>query len=200
MTTAILLAAGESKRMGKIDKRFLLYKDEWLVSHTIQQLKESELEELVIVRNGINDFGLTIWGCGDCRVVINADYKRGMTTSIQKGVNACPPSTLGYMICLADQPLLTAEEYNLLLRTFEIAYLENPDTIVVPFFRGQKGNPVIFSASYQSDILAHTQMDGCKEIIQQNMQHVVKVQMPTNHTLIDIDTPEAYEQLLKEGA
>ena len=80
------------------------------------------------------------------------------------------------------------------------AYLENPNAIVVPYFNGQKGNPAIFSTQYQADILAHEQMDGCKAIIQQNQQHVVKVNMPTNHTLVDIDTPKAYEELLQQEA
>jgi len=101
------------------------------------------------------------------------------------------------MICLADQPLITTEEYNQIIEAFEMAYQTNPKCIVVPFFEGKKGNPVIFSNYYREAILSHQAPEGCKGIIQANQKHIVKIDMPTNHILTDIDTPKDYEQLLE---
>jgi len=101
------------------------------------------------------------------------------------------------MICLADQPLMTTEDYNRIIEAFEHSYASNEKCIVVPFFEGKKGNPVIFSQYYHEAILNHKNSEGCREIIQANKAHIVKINMPNDHILRDVDTPEDYEKLKK---
>ena len=119
-----------------------------------------------------------------------------MTNSIQAGVGVASDKSSGYMICLADQPLMKAADYNEIIERFEVLVKHDPKSIVVPFYNGKKGNPVIFSAIHRDDILNHKEMEGCKEIVQLNKEHVYQVEMSHDHILQDVDTPEDYDRLL----
>jgi molybdenum cofactor cytidylyltransferase len=99
------------------------------------------------------------------------------------------------MIYLADQPLLEPGEVNFLIRAFAEAGAHNKN-IVVPFFRGQRGNPVIVAASYQSSVLAIAGETGCRRVIKQHPDQVHTVEMETDHVVRDVDTMEQYERLL----
>jgi molybdenum cofactor cytidylyltransferase len=101
------------------------------------------------------------------------------------------------MICLSDLPLIESEELNYLIQAFEKVLKENNRSIVVPAFDGQRGNPVIFSASYKVDILDYKELTGCKGVVKQNSDHVLEVEMGTDHVLKDMDTVEDYEKIRK---
>lgn len=195
MITAILLAAGESKRMGDTDKRFLLYKGKPLINHVTLNLWHSKQSQLVIVIENNDNKLLNQEKSEHIKVVVNSDYQEGMTTSIQAGVAAASEKATGYMICLADQPLISTEAYNRIIEAFENTHLSDEKCIIIPFFREKKGNPVIFSKHYREAILEHKSMEGCKGIIQINKQHIVKIEMPNDHILKDVDTREDYEKL-----
>ncbi len=100
------------------------------------------------------------------------------------------------MICLGDMPRITTEEYNHLITKFSDRLNTNPKAILLPFYKGQKGNPVIFSSVYRYDILKHREMEGCKVIVQSNSSHLIRVDMDSDNVLLDVDTPESYQTLL----
>lgn len=195
MVSAILLAAGESKRMGEQDKLFLKYNGDWLINHTMRSLWNSKKSELIIVMQNDDNKLLDGKSNKEIKVVVNPDYKKGMTTSIQAGVSAASTFATGFMICLADQPLMTKEDYNEIIERFELLVKHDGKSIVVPMYEGKKGNPVIFSSAYRDAILAHQDMEGCKDIVQSHKQHVYRVDMGTDHVLRDVDTPEDYKGL-----
>ena len=196
MVSAILLAAGESKRMGEQDKLFLKYKGNWIVNHVMQNLWASKKSELVIVMNNNDNNLLNGERSEEIQVVVNPNYKKGMTTSIQAGVKAASDKAAGYMICLADQPLMKKEDYNEIIERFELLIKHDVKSIVVPMHNGIEGNPVIFSSAYRDAILNHQDMEGCKQIVQNNKQHVYRLEMSNDHVLRDVDTPEDYERLV----
>lgn len=188
--SAIVLAAGLSRRMGKDNKMGLLFQGKPIVHHVIDQLKDSEAFELIIVTSEVS-MGLF----PERKVVLNEYYENGMTSSIQVGLQATSSETEGYMICLGDQPLIKTAYYNQIIKGFEENLRRDPNAIVIPSFEGQKGNPVIFSTSYHKAILSHPEPEGCKGIIQQNGTHVYRVELDSNSILRDIDTPSDYEQI-----
>ena len=196
MVSAILLAAGESKRMGEQDKLFLKYKGTWIVNHVMKNLWASSQSELVIVMNNNDNELLNGQRSKDIQVVVNPDYKKGMTTSIKAGVKAASYSAAGFMICLADQPLMEKQDYDEIIERFELLVKHDAKAIIVPMYNSMKGNPVIFSSIHRDAILAHQDMEGCKEIIQSNKQHVYRLKMYNDHILRDVDTPEDYEGLV----
>jgi CTP:molybdopterin cytidylyltransferase MocA len=65
-------------------------------------------------------------------------------------------------------------------------------------YNNEKGNPVVFSSSYKEEILKHTDMEGCKTIVQSNNQHIQWLDMETDHVLQDLDYPEDYKKIINE--
>jgi len=130
------------------------------------------------------------------RFTFNADYRRGMASSIHAGLTALSPAAQAVMITLADQPLLETEELNFLIAEFSRAAEKS---IGVPTFNGQRGNPVIFDLRYRDEILALQGDVGCKSILIRHPEAVLEVAMPTGSMLEDADTPEAYARILNRG-
>jgi molybdenum cofactor cytidylyltransferase len=98
------------------------------------------------------------------------------------------------MIYLADQPLLEPEDVKRLIGAFADAR-EQGKSIVVPFFHGQRGNPVILDSSYKEAILEVVGEVGCKRVIKRNPDKVLVVEMETDHVVRDVDRIEDYEGL-----
>ena len=195
MISAILLAAGESKRMGAQNKLLLPFQSKPLVVHMIEQLKQSDASEVLIVLGHQADELFRLLVDYSPYLVLNPDFQKGMTTSIQAGVSAASHKANGYMICLSDLPLITTAAYNQLIQTFEEKHKTNPELILQPERAGKRGNPVIFSAHYRSQILQHPHMEGCKQIIQANPQHLRTLPVQSDHFFRDMDTPGDYKEL-----
>jgi molybdenum cofactor cytidylyltransferase len=193
MFSAILLAAGSSRRMGNANKLLLPYRDKTILAITAGQILASGIDELIVVtghepaaiREALRDLPVTI--------THNPLYEEGMTTSIQAGIRIARGE--GYMICLSDMVLITSEEYASLRHAFKEHYPSDDQCIIQPEYEGEKGNPVIFSSAYRSAILQHPEKEGCKQILRSNATHIVPVSMLTDHILRDIDTPDEYQSL-----
>jgi molybdenum cofactor cytidylyltransferase len=197
MLSAIVPAAGMSTRLGR-NKLLLPFKGQPLIAHAIDTLVASDVGEIIVVlgheavqvRGAIANKGV--------RFVENPDYRLGLSTSVRAGFAAVPVQTTGIMIYLADQPLLEAGEVDFLIRAFAEAGKASK-SIVVPFFRGQRGNPVIVKATYKASLLAITADTGCRRLIKQNPDQVLAVEMETDHVVRDIDTIEAYDRLVADS-
>jgi molybdenum cofactor cytidylyltransferase len=192
---AILLAAGISSRMGSQNKLSLKIGGDSMFAHALTELRNSDVDEIIIVTNEKNLIVVEPHISPDDHIVLNPDFALGLTTSIQKGVMAVSAEVQGYMICMSDQPLLQAEHYNQLLNAFQHAYQADQACMAVPYYQGMKGNPVVFAASYQKEILAHNAMNGCKDIIRRHAAHRVQVHMKSDAVIRDVDTPEDYDLL-----
>lgn len=182
--------------MGKVNKLLLQYKGKTIIETTLENILASGISEVVVVtgheaekvKAAIQHLSITI--------IHNRDFEKGMTTSIQRGIEHAKEG--GYMICLADMFMITADEYALLRRTFEENFCSNVKYIYVPRYKNEKGNPVIFSPYYKDAILEHKEMEGCKAIVQANKENIFWVDMPTDHVLQDMDYYEDYEKLNRE--
>lgn len=194
--SAIILAAGLSRRMGKENKLFLEFKGKALVEWVIEKVKASIVDEIILVTSELSNDTLNAFANEKVKVVDNPDYKIGMTTSIQKGVATASENSKGYMVCLGDQPLIEISDYNLIINSFKNSYPKNSQLITVPSFESKKGNPVIFSSFYKEQILAHQEPEGCRKIIQNHKDNVSKINIKSPFILQDIDTKEEYEKLL----
>ncbi|TRX51596.1 nucleotidyltransferase family protein [Fulvivirga sp. M361] len=192
--TAIVLSAGRSLRMGDENKLFLPFQGATIIATVIDNLMKSDINDIIIVTSDFSKDKLLPYQNGRIQIVENTEYQKGMTTSIQKGVHSAT-NAAGYMICLGDQPFITPDTYNLLIKVFHKHYAQNSKKIIVPFYKKEKGNPVIFSSHYKKTILAHREPEGCKEIVQDNQRHIIRVQINTEEILKDIDTLEDYENI-----
>jgi molybdenum cofactor cytidylyltransferase len=193
MIAAIVPAAGMSTRMGR-NKLLLAFRGKPLIARAVDTLLESEIDEIVVVLGHEADRVRETLQGKQVTIVENFDYRQGMSTSIRVGLGAVSSGARAIMIYLPDQPLLEPEDVNRLIRAFAEAR-EHNKSIVVPFFRGQRGNPVILDASLIGAILEVVGEVGCKRVIKRNPDKMLMVEMGTDHVVRDVDTMEEYEGL-----
>jgi len=194
MVSAVLLAAGSSTRMGGVNKLLLPWKSSTVIGHTILQLLASGAGELIVVTGyqheevvkAIDEYPVT--------VVHNPMHASGMTGSIQAGVAAAAGDA--YMICLGDLPSIDATEYHKLVMRANALEQQPERFIILPRYKNEKANPVIFSSYFRRAILDHKEPEGCRGIVAANQQYVHWVEMESDHVLRDIDSTTDYQNLL----
>lgn len=196
MVSVIVLAAGLSKRMGVANKLLLPYHNKTIIEITVENIIASGIQEIVVVTGHEHEKVEQAIQHMPVKLIFNPDYEKGMTTSIQAGIRHATGN--GCMICLADMYSITSSEYSFLANEFGKVFLQNSKCICVPRFNNEKGNPVIFSSAYKDAILQHTDMEGCKSIVQANKENIYWIEMKTDHILQDLDYPEDYKKLSKE--
>lgn len=194
MLSAIILSAGSSKRMEGENKLLLPFFGATIIEYVVKNILAAGITEVIIVTGFENEKIETALKNYPVQCVHNPNHEKGMTTSIQVGVSVCNGD--GYMICLGDMVAITANEYAMLKDQFEILFAINASCICIPVYNSKRGNPVIFSATYRDEILAHTEMEGCKKIVQSNQQNVYEVVLPFDHILQDIDYKSDYKKLV----
>jgi molybdenum cofactor cytidylyltransferase len=189
--TSIILAAGVSSRMGVINKTLLPFAGKSIIETTVDAVINSVTDEVIVVLGFESAKVRAVLAGRAVRFVENDNYTSGMTSSIQSGVQAANPGSDGYLICLSDMPLLTSDDYNLIMGQLK------PEIrcIVKPFFQGEGGNPVLFSAHFKEAILQHQQAEGCRGLVQANKEFVISVEFDNNRILSDIDTSGDYSTL-----
>lgn len=185
----VLLAAGESRRMGSTNKMTLSIGGPSLLRHAAEVLCSSRLAEIVaVVGYAAPEAERQLAGLPRVRTVRNADYVQGQMSSVQCGLQSLSRSYEGIMICLGDQPLLTAHDVDSLIDTF-LGQERRP--ILVPTYQGRRGNPIVLSAMHQATILADgTANFGCRRLIERHPQWITTVEMADDHVVFDVDTPE----------
>jgi molybdenum cofactor cytidylyltransferase len=194
MLSAIVLAAGMSTRMGQ-NKLLLGFKDKPLIAHAVDTLLASEIDEVIVVLGHEADKVQEKLRGKQVRLIQNPDYREGLSTSVRAGVNAVSSQAAGIMVYLADQPLLEPADANRILRAFTHAK-EVGKSIVVPFFDGQRGNPVLLDSLYREAILGVVGDVGCKGVIRRYPDQVFVVEMENDHVVRDVDNMEEYEGVL----
>jgi molybdenum cofactor cytidylyltransferase len=194
MTGAIVPAAGLSSRMGR-NKLLMRFREKSLVERAVDTLVASDVDEIVVVLGYEADQVRDLLEGKGVKFVYNANFHQGLSTSVRAGIAAVSNAPDAIMIYLADQPLLEPREINQLIRSFEDAK-KSGKSIVVPFFAGQRGNPVILAASYREAVLDIAGDVGCRRIIRKHPEAVYSVEMETDHVIRDVDTPEDFARMV----
>ncbi|HKF57318.1 MAG TPA: nucleotidyltransferase family protein [Blastocatellia bacterium] len=194
MISAIVPAAGMSTRMGSQNKLLLPINGKTLIERTVDTLIGSNIDETIVVVGHQGELVKAALTGKDIVIVENPNYKEGMASSIRAGVAAATPGAGALLICLADQPLLEPADLNRITSAMVDAKACGK-SIVVPFFKGQRGNPVILDAIYRNAMIDVVGDIGCKKIIKQHPDEVYAVEMETDHVVRDIDTIEEYRNL-----
>ena len=187
--SAIVLAAGQSRRMGAMNKLHLPVNGEALLRRTVKTLQASELEEIVVVLGHQSQLAHTLLEGLAVRSVYNERYLSGQMSSVHCGLAALKKKNAGIMIALGDQPAITVEEINFLINSFRE---RSTGEVVIPTFQGARGNPIVISEQSRSDILRGKRDLGCRKFIEKNPGLVEMVEMPSSGVIIDLDTPLDY--------
>lgn len=190
MVSAILLGAGESKRMGA-NKLFLPWGRKTIFEQCLDTLLRSKVKEVIVVINerikgkvnGLKDRKV--------KVVNNPYYRRGMSTSIRMGIKVMDPNSRGILIALGDQPFLKARTINALMKAFS----HQKDGIIVPSFRGNRGHPVIFHRKYEKELLKLKGDMGGRSILEDHPEGVKAIRVKSEGVVKDVDTWKDYRRM-----
>lgn len=186
--TAILLAAGLSRRFGEGNKLLVEIEGETMVRRVATALCASRADRLVVVLGHEAEQVAAALSGLPLETVFNPHYGDGQVTSVRVGVGVVGDDAGGFMMCLADQPHLAAADYDVLIN----AFADQPDRIVVPYVAGKRGNPVILPITLRDDILAGGVNVGCRQFIDAHPEQVRRLDVSNPHYRNDFDTPQAF--------
>jgi molybdenum cofactor cytidylyltransferase len=190
---AVLLAAGRSARMGE-SKQLMCVGECGMLERTLGNLRASGMDEIMLVLGfSAESIGRTLPAAllEGVRIVVNENYESGMASSLRAGLAAVSPAMDAALIVLADQPFVRPETMNLLVER----YRESNAEIVVPFYRGSRGNPVLLDRSVFAEAMALEGDVGCRAIFARHPEELLEVDVDDAGILADIDSREDYERL-----
>jgi molybdenum cofactor cytidylyltransferase len=197
MVSAVVVAAGESKRMGQT-KLLLPLEGKAILQWVLDNLGRSQVEEVILVLGHEADRVLRTVDTRNVKVVINRNYREGMITSIEQGLRNLNDKVEAFFIVLADQPGVSLEVFNRLITEFrQIVPQKN---IVLPTFCGRKGHPALFGVKYRKEASRIRGDVGLRQILQEHPEDILEVEMDTDSILQDIDTPDDYLKHLKSSS
>jgi molybdenum cofactor cytidylyltransferase len=194
---AIILAAGKSTRMGEA-KQLLRLGETTVLGRTIENVRRSAVDEVVLV---LGAAAATIRRqlpaplLEGLKVVVNPAYAQGMASSLRAGLSALDPQVSAALIVLADQPFVRPQTLNQLAQQHRCSKAQ----IVIPSYRGIRGNPVLLDRSVFSEVMALEGDTGCRAIFSSHTEHTLKVEVEDEGILLDIDNQEDYQRL-REGS
>ena len=189
MVSAIILAAGESKRMGRF-KQLLTLDGKTFVECCVDNLLASKASELIVV-TGHRDADVRAALPGrQIRFVHNPDYRDGMASSVKIGISALREDANACLIALVDQPQIGIDVFNLVIDT----YLQEAALIVLPAYCGRRGHPILLDLKLRDEILEMDPGLGLRQVLNAHQTQTRYVEVKTETVLFDFDTPEDYQR------
>lgn len=196
-TSAIILAAGLSQRMGDINKLLIPIDDKSMVRRTVEQYIDAGIGQIVVVV-GHQQERIRAALCGlKVEVVFNDEFDNGQITSIRCGLKAISNKCQNVLIGLSDQPLLTANDIQQLLQAF---LKQSSKSILVPYYQNTRGNPIVLSGKQALVVDRDGVRLGCRKLIDKHPEKVFSFEATNNHYTCDLDNVDEVTQLLGENA
>lgn len=188
MVTGIIMAAGFSKRMGS-EKLLLSVEGMPMVERVIRAAIGGGLEEIVFIYRRqelkalAEKYGL--------KTVYNGSAREGQSASLKLGIAAASPTAQGYLFLVGDQIFLTPSVIHQLLA----AFYQNSQGIIVPVYKGKRGNPVLFPKGLRAELLQVEGDQGGRGLLEKYKERVVWLPIEEENADIDVDTPEQYQSI-----
>jgi molybdenum cofactor cytidylyltransferase len=181
----ILLAAGESRRMGFPKPLLRIGEDTYLTRLTAAILPT--VDRLIVVI-GAHAAAVRPAVPVDPRITIieNADFARGQLSSLKRGLTEMAASTRGVMVHLTDHPLVVPATFVAVAE----AFLSASTAIVITRYNGHRGHPVIFGREVFAELLQAPEEQGAKVVVNADAARVSYVDIDDPGILLDLDTPD----------
>ena len=182
--SAILLAAGQSKRIRGENKLLKKYKGKILINHILKSLIKSKVNKIIIVLSYENrKIKKIALKSKKIIFVFNSNYARGISTSIKCGIKKISKKNIGFLIAHADMPLVSKT----ILNTLCSALKSKNKEIFIPVYKKKVGNPLAFKYSMIKSLKKIKGDRGAKKLIRSNKSKVQLVKMKSKSILIDFD-------------
>jgi molybdenum cofactor cytidylyltransferase len=190
MIWAVVLAAGESRRMGT-QKLLLPFGDATVVEAVVRTALASRVDRGLVVIGADRDAVRPRLEPSGVAFAVNEDYQLGMLSSVQAGLRALPDEAEAAVILLGDQPFLPAPVVDAVIG----AYRESRKGIVIPTFQGRRGHPILIDLKFRAEVLALDPAEGLRRLIGAHSDDISEVEVGDANILRDLDTPEDYAGL-----
>ncbi len=184
---AIVLAAGESRRMGS-PKMLLPYNDVTIIEQVIRNLIDSNVDRVVVVVGANREEIMKVTRRYDVFHCYNENYKTGMLSSVKCGFYSLPEGCLAALIMPGDQPMTGPGEINRVISTFA----ENDKGLVMATHNGRRGHPLIVDMKYIDEVLSLPDTGGLRALAERHADDVLESETDDPSVLRDIDTQEDY--------
>jgi len=193
MILAVILAAGESRRMGQ-PKLLLPFGEKSIIETVVSNVVSSSVDDtLVVVGSGrekieekIRDFSVN--------TVFNPKFQMGMLSSVHCGFKALPAETRAVVIALGDQPTISTDIINIIID----AYKKTGKGIVLPVYKKERGHPVIIDMKYKSEVEALSHDVGLRGTVYGHQEDTLEVEVDRPGILDDIDDDDDYRRELEK--
>jgi molybdenum cofactor cytidylyltransferase len=189
MISAIILAAGRSRRMGQ-PKMLLPWGKLTVIEQVVTTFLNAGIEDLVVVSGAAHELVMQAIEGLPARVTHNSEYAAGeMLSSLQCGIRAMPERTRATFIGLGDQPQVQERTIRLICD----AYREGNSGLTVPSFQMKRGHPWLASRPLWDELLALEPPETLRDFLTRNSGQIEYVNVDTPTVLADLDTPEDYQ-------
>jgi molybdenum cofactor cytidylyltransferase len=191
MIAAIVLAAGQSRRMGT-QKLLLPFAGQTVIAHLLDQIKQSHCEQILVVVSS-NNLLHSVLLEKEVDVVENPDAFSDMLGSVRIGLQNLSVDCEAAIITPGDFPLIQTALINEMIAVFRAR-----NQIVVPVYKEQRGHPLLVPRRYFHEVLTSYDNVGLRGLLQSHANDLCELKVDATGVLQDIDVPADYQEALKK--
>lgn len=185
---ALVLAAGQSRRMGPANKLLIPVDGKPMVRHVVDALAGARIETVHVVIGHEAEAVKQVLTGHNVSFTLNPHFDEGLSTSLQAGLAALPDDIDAVLVCLGDMPGIRATDIEAIIRAYDPS---EGHAIVVPTHQGKRGNPVLWDRRFFEAMTSISGDTGARHLIGENEDLVIEVKMDDSAVLEDFDTPES---------
>ncbi len=186
---AVILAAGESKRM-RSSKMLLPFMGRTIIECVIRNTLASEVDSATVVTGGWKeDIGKVI-GRYDINIVFNENYGEGMLSSVRCGIRSLPAGCDAALVIPGDMPLITGDVINEVINS----YITSAKRIIIPVCKGRRGHPILVASDLFGEINRLDENEGLRQLAQWYPGDIYETEIANDAILKDIDTITEYRK------
>ncbi len=189
MVAGIVLAAGESRRMGRF-KLLLPWRGRPVLDHVLRAVRASAIGPRILVLGHDAAAVRAALDLSGFQVLENREYRAGQSTSLRAGLLAAPLQCTGYLFLLGDQPGITSA----FIDALAARHAEEPDRILVPDVGGRRSSPVLFPAALRQALLGVTGDQGGRPVLDAYADRIEAVPVENPALVRDLDEPADVEE------
>ena len=189
---AIILAAGESRRMGS-PKMLLPFNGTTVIGQVIENVLAAGVIDTLVIAGADREEIIKAVKSYPVQHSYNDNFRSGMLSSVQCGFAFLPDHCHAALIVPGDQPMISAMEIKKVME----AWKESGKGIVMPVYNGKRGHPLVVDMKYRAEVLSLPEEDGLRALAVRHPDDVIEAETDDQSVLRDIDTREDYLNELK---